>query len=121
MATPLPAPRLQLRWVAGDASCHWLCHYELVLPLRDGDIRREVTADDGEPLADVSELVVAMSAEPTKRDSCLDNLPCSLQDGSRWCDPPYRDGAHAQWDSAALGGLPMYVIAPDGVAFKMET
>lgn len=113
----LPAPRLQLRWARNpDASCRfgWLCHYELVLPLGEHDIRREVYDDDGELSGKVEELVVAMK-EPTRRDA--DCVPCTAMRGERYADSPYRDGAHAKWDATALGNLPVFVIAPDGEAF----
>lgn len=31
-------------------------------------------------------------------------------------DTPFRDGAHARWDGKQFGGLPIYVISPDGSA-----
>lgn len=115
----LPAPRLQLRWAPSTRRREypWECHYELVLPLREHDIRREVFDDDGEVVRKVSEVVVPMK-EPSLRSG--DRVPCQEQDGTCIYDAPYRDGAHAQWDAAALGGLPIYVIAPDGRAFKRE-
>lgn len=114
----LPAPRLQLRWAeseSNDRQYRWECHYELVLPLGTHDIRREVYNDDGVLVEEAAEFVVPMKP-PTRRGS--DVTPCQTQGGARYYDEPYRDGAHAQWDSAALGGLPIFVIAPDGEAFK---
>lgn len=39
----LPAPRLQMRWASAKKQTgfddEWLCHYELVLPLEEQDIR----------------------------------------------------------------------------------
>lgn len=116
----LPAPRLQLRWAKDEGNARgwpWACHYELVMPLDEHDIRREVYGEDGEVTKKVKEFVVAMK-EPSLRQS--NHEPCSGPDGSQCCDPPYRDGAHALWDSTRLGGLPVYVIAPNGVAFKHE-
>lgn len=117
----LPSPRLQLRWTAAEPNengCQWACHYELVLPLKADDIRRERgSLRDGTALPDLTELVIPVT-EPTLRDS--DVTPCQWRDGSRYCDFPFRNGCHARWDSAALGGLPVYVIAPDGVSFRME-
>lgn len=115
---PLPAPRLQLRWAEAEPNergFQWACHYELVLPLGEHDIRREVYDEYGEQTGEVSELVAALKP-PTLRDG--GGYPCEAQDGTRYFDPPFRDGAHAQWDAAVLGGLPIYVIAPDGEAFK---
>lgn len=113
----LPAPRLQLRWAEaddGDKHYQWRCHYELVLPLREHDVRREVYDDDGIQTGEVSELVVALKP-PTMRAS--NGEPCRARDGTRYCDAPYRDGAHAGWDAAALGGLPVYVIDVQGVPY----
>lgn len=119
---PLPAPRLQLRWVASvrNPEYAWECHYELVLPLRDGDCRRTVYDEAGEPTGEeVAELIVALKL-PTLRDAG-DATPCvSVVTGSLYYDPPHRDGVHARWDSAALGGLPIYVIAPSGEAFERQ-
>ena len=113
----LPAPRLQLRWTKSDAKPEyaWECHYELVLPLGAHDIRRELFADDGEVVGTTSEQVSPLKP-PSLRGGT--SVPCQAQDGSRYYDPPYRDGAHAKWDAAALGGLPILVIAPDGAVFK---
>lgn len=118
-APKLPAPRLQLRWkpeTEGGGKV-WLCHYELVLPLRENDIRAEQEGPRGGRRPNLKELVVPIK-EPTIRG--CNAIPCSALDGSRYYDAPYRDGAHAQWDAAALGDLPIYVIAPDGVAFSKK-
>lgn len=126
VARGLPAlliPRLQLRWAAecpddlGYGGYRWACHYELVLPLREFDMRREVYDDEGNRTGTVTELVVALKP-PTMRES--DSTPTVARDGSRYFDAPYRDGAHAQWDAAALGGLPIYVIGIDGMAFQRK-
>ncbi|WP_157636690.1 hypothetical protein [Burkholderia ubonensis] len=112
----LPAPRLQLRWVPSDlkSGYEWECHYELVLPLSEHDIRAEQEGPDGAPLPKLKELVVPMKL-PSLRGSS--GTPCTAQDGSRYYDDPYRDGAHAFWDSKLLGNPPIFVIAPDGMAF----
>lgn len=116
----LPAPRLQLRWEAtgDDQRYEWQCHYELVLPLGEYDIRREVyreDSDDDEEVGYVDELVVAMNT-PTLRGG--NHTPCTSMQGERYYDAPYRDGAHASWDAAVLGNLPIYVVAPDGTHFS---
>lgn len=119
----LPAPRLQLRWerYEGDVGRagifamgeQWACHYELVLPLREHDIRREIY-EDGEQVGERSELVVPLKG-PSIRGSV--RAPCDFDgNGGHDWDTPYRDGAHAKWDALALGGLPIFVIALDGVA-----
>lgn len=120
----LPAPRLQLRWERNDGSVRhcsgvhyeWLCHYELVLPLDQYDIRREVWKD-GEEVGRCDELVIPMKGPSMRGGS---NTPCETRDGSRYYDDPFRDGAHAQWDAKVLGNPPIYVIAPDGTAFSKQ-
>lgn len=107
----LSAPRLQLRWTKNektqDKDCDWLCHYELVLPVHEHDIRY----DGG------GHLVIPMSA-PTKRWGMTP--PCIHTDGSYFCDAPRRDGAHALWDSAVLNNLPVYIITVDGIAMQFQ-
>lgn len=106
--------RLQLRWErAPDDAGHfggpsWYCHYELVLPLQEHDIRRE-----GEDGADVRSEIVVPIKGPTLRGST--KKPCwSDEDNIYVFDAPYRDGAHANWDADLLGGLPIVCVAPDG-------
>lgn len=116
-AKTLPAPRLQLRWEPSDlrSGYQWECHYELVLPLGEYDIRREQYDEDGTELEEkISELVIPMK-QPSLRGGS--GTPCTAGDGSRYCDGPYRDGAHALWDAKLIGNLPVFVIAPDGIAF----
>lgn len=114
-----PAPRLQLRWAPAtqeerDDHPHlpvitevhpryryWACHYELVLPLREGDIRR---GRKGDPNGDV--LII-----PLGKTVCGG----SREPGG----PPYRDGNHAQWDRTLLGNLPVYHMASDG-SFRVQ-
>lgn len=98
-----PAPRLQLRWEActDRPGYEWICHYELVFPLREHDIRND-----------------------PKTGYCVAELSLTRTGGGeglvRFADDrlgeatPFRDGAHAAWDSEVLRGLPIYVIAPDG-------
>lgn len=102
-------PHLRLRWEKTERADYWLCYYELVIPLDKADIRREVYKD-GKLIAERVCNVVSMGS-PTKRTST--RVPCCYGD---W-DAPFRDGAHAMWDAAKLGNLPVYVIAPDGRAF----
>lgn len=104
-------PHLRLRWEKAERTdCDWLCHYELVIPFDEHDIRREVYDKDGELIAERFCNVVSMGS-PTKLTST--KAPCCYDD---WY-APFRDGAHAMWDAAKLGNLPVYVIAPDGRAF----
>ena len=99
----LPAPRLQLRWEerAVDGFDR-ICHYEMVLPLREGDMR-----DD----AGTGFVVIELGR--TLQDFASPDWARHLS--SR---VPFRDGVHSRWDAEALGGIPIYVIAPDGTAAK---
>lgn len=118
----LPAPRLQLRWAPSTLKrgYQWECHYELVLKLDKWDIRAEVYKGDRLLKKRLAELVVPMK-EPSVRGSSSEYPPCTSGDGKlRYCDTPYRDGAHAKWDSLQVGNLPIYCIAPDGAAFLVE-
>lgn len=117
LGQPLPAPRLQLRWALAEPNNRqykWACHYELVIPLDEYDIRREEYDDEGNCTKGPRESVIAMKP-PTLRGG--GGTPCTAQDGTRYYDAPYRDGAHAQWDAKSIGDPPIYVIAPDGKAF----
>lgn len=117
----LPAPRIQLRWAEStEPGWAWMCHYELVLPLGEHDVRREVYDKRGNlKKKERTELVAALK-EPSLRSSSGMLPPCSAQNGARYYDAPYRDGAHAKWDAKLLGGLPIYCIAPDGMAFEFK-
>lgn len=114
----LPAPRLQLRWTprSADPAHQWECHYELVMPLGSSDIRAERFGPRGGRLSSLKELAISMKP-PTLRGGTSTPCTCPFK-GTRFYDAPYRDGAHAQWDAAALGNLPLFVIAPDGMAFS---
>lgn len=115
VSTKLPAPRLQLRWEEStDARWQWMCHYELVLPLSKHDIRGEQEGPRGGRRPNLTELVVPIKPPSTRNSNAT---PCTGQDGSRYCDTPYRDGAHALWDAKVLGNPPIYVIGLDGMAF----
>lgn len=116
--TDLPAPRLQLRWDKAEPNergYSWACNYELVMPLGEHDIRREVYDESGEVTSEVDQFIVAMK-EPTTRGSVA--TPTVCPDGTRFYDDPFRDGSHALWDAQKLGGLPIYVIGLDGMAFE---
>ena len=112
MAAEMKSPRLQLRWQKSEVHGEYLCHYELVLPLRESDIRREVYDDAGEEIGKRSELVIPIK-EPTRRTG--NHVPCrSLSGEGPYYDTPYRDGAHAKWDAEHLGNLPIYCVTLDG-------
>jgi len=84
--------RLELRWekTPQDREWPWMCHYELLIPL--------LTA--GEIRATLGGTNVGSS-----RSSMV------YEDGT--IDTPFRDGAHAKWDSEILGGLPVNVVCGD--------
>lgn len=99
----LPAPRLQLRWTQDE----WerLCHYELVIPLGEHDIRNDAKTGYG---------VIELGRTRSRGGST------PWEAGQREWRMPYRDGAHARWDSAAFGGLPIYVLAPGIVPILID-
>lgn len=116
--TKLPAPRLQLRWaVSIEPGYQWMCHYELVIPLGKSDIRAEQEGPRGGKKKNLTELAIPIKPPSFRGSTCT---PCTGMDGTRYYDAPYRDGAHAQWDAEVLGNPPIYVIAPDGVAFLKD-
>lgn len=97
----LPTPRLQFRWVSDQSGEYaWVAIYELVLSLRQHDIRRESAPNTS------GEMRVELGR--TRRGSGGFNIPN---------DTPYRDGVHARWDGEQLGGLPIFVIDPNGQAW----
>jgi hypothetical protein len=115
--TKLPSPRLQLRWAPSTrkAGFNWECHYELVIPLDKYDIRAEQEGPRGGKRPPLKEMVIPMKG-PSLRES--QGVPCTDQfSGQRYYDAPDRDGAHAMWDAKLIGNPPIFVIAPDGVAF----
>lgn len=111
----LPAPRLELRWYPSEESHYkddkWYerrCEYLLVLPLKEHDIRRE--DEDGNKIYKENSillnetLVRGGSGIPMNKDSI---------------DLPYRDRAHAKWDSEVLNNLPIYAVC-EGKAYLVE-
>lgn len=103
----MPAPRLELRWVRIKGWSHRKCFYNLVLPLKESDIRRE--DKDGNKVW--NELTVQINQTE------VTGSPLSpINDQRGYIETPFRDGMHAIWDSKALGGLPVYAVA-DGVAY----
>lgn len=99
--TKLPSPRLQFRWVPDPTGEYpWVAVYELVIGLREHDIRRESGKNS------TGEMAVELGR--TRRGGGSFNLPN---------DMPFRDGAHAKWDSEQLGNLPILVIDPNGKAW----
>ena len=103
----LPSPRLQLEWFkTGEDWNKKECIYSLVIPLRDLDIRRE----NKNGAAVVNEQIIQIS----KTTVTGGRIP--IDDGK--VNPPFRDGAHAQWDSEVLN-LPVYAIC-DNTFTKMK-
>lgn len=112
MADPITSARIQLRWEVLPYDYGWKCHYELILPLGEFDVRREDRR--GRKIRD--HLVIKLCKSTTTRQG--GRTPCDasgwMGPGARYFDPPYRDGAHAAWDAALLGNIPIVCIAPDG-------
>jgi hypothetical protein len=116
------APRLQLRWIPytdepGPFQFNWQCIYELVLPLQEHDIRREVY-EDGQEVGERSEIALEIGRTNCDRE---DGGPCILPNGALYFDAPFRDGSRALWDSKALGGLPIYAVSADGRYIQSPT
>lgn len=104
---------LRLRWILGNNE--YLCRYELVLGLDKNDIRREVYKN-GEDTGK-RRIQKFLKLDVTRRSPGRD--PCVMwPEPHLFYDTPYRDGVHAKWDSAKLGGLPIYVVALDGTYLK---
>lgn len=119
MTKKLPAPRLQLRWEKRDNTDglgSWACNYELVLPLRDGDIRRTEYGRNGRELKRQRDEFAVLVRQQFRASS---SVPCtSAGTNTLHFDTPFRDGVHAQWDSEVLGNLPIFVIALDGTPIE---
>lgn len=101
---------LRLRWE--DDPSGWLCHYELVIPLDIFDVRREIY-EGGKKVGTRTDMVLPMNGGPVRRMKNGGLPPCLNADGSYYYDRPFRDGVHAQWDSAQLGNIPIVVVALD--------
>lgn len=108
----LPKPRIQFVWTVDrdfpspqpwPSRGNWICLYQIVLELSEFDIRLE-------PWNKNRELVLDMGLA-TMRES--NQTPCLLLD-KYYPDLPWRDGTHAHFDNYQLGGLPIFVRAPDG-------
>lgn len=109
----MPAPRLELRWVdtpKDDRGYSVCCVYSLVLALDEHDIRAE--RDDG---PDVREFKVELGK--TLSDGQAARRYRAAHDE---VDAPFRDGAHANWDTKQLGNLPVYAVAA-GRAYLMKS
>ena len=101
----LPLPRLQFRWEKdGDTWESRICHYELILPLREHDIRREREYDDnGNLIKELPYLTIPISS--TKVSGGIHKEHMTINKHST----PFRDGAHAIWDNEVLK-MPIWIV-----------
>jgi hypothetical protein len=91
----LPLPRLQLTWIkTGDET--YLVRYDMLIPVGKYDIRNEAF-ESGFCIAPISSTKVTSSSGPIR---------CGK------VDKPFRDGAHANWDSDRLG-IPAFAVYED--------
>lgn len=102
----MPCPRLEFEWImTGKDWGKRDCVYSLVIPLTEFDIRRE----DENGVKVRSEWKVEIGRTNViggRRDH-----PPIWDDGT--IDTPFRDGAHAKFDSEVLGGLPIVAVCGD--------
>jgi len=107
----MAVPRLELRWedkrTDKDGFVYTVeCVYSLVLNLGKYDIRAERADEKGRTLPNVTTMTVRIGG----------TLSTGTASKRYWekddrVDEPFRDGAHAQWDAAQLGDLPIYAVA----------
>ena len=107
----LPAPRLELKWQQARKGDWYnrVCVYSLILPLTKYDIRRE--GKNGKRVRSTIKLEIGRTNVQGGR-----NEP-PIYEGK--VSTPFRDGAHAHWDSDALGGIPIYAVCEKTVT-KIE-
>lgn len=99
----LPCPRLQLTWMNRDGKWNLKeCLYTIVIPLRDLDLRAE----------DANGNFVHHELHADIGDTLCEGRGKPIHNGE--VDAPFRDGAHALWDSEVLH-LPVYCVC-DGIA-----
>lgn len=80
-------PVLELTWKkATEKGFNWRAEYELVIPVREIDVRSK----DG---------VFRVKLGGTNVETTQKGFP--IEDGK--VSVPYRDGAHMKWDAEALG------------------
>lgn len=104
-ADNLPTPRLELAW-KHVRRYEYTCEYVLVIRLRDHDIR--IPEDDQE----CREHRIPMSRGITATRGVA-------PDTFEQIDMPFRDGAHARWDSRQLSGLPIFATY-NGIASRID-
>lgn len=103
----MDCPRLQFTWIrTGDPEGPWECLYTMVIPLRELDIRGE--DEDGKVnFRKRKHLIIGVTRCAPGRENWF---PTTTFDGVTTVNTPFRDGAHALWDSEAFGGLPVYAV-----------
>jgi hypothetical protein len=100
-------PRLELRWTRkGKTWRAAICTYNLVLPLAEHDVRRELNSDSAMNFV----IPLSFTKRPNQGVSPY-REGCGAVEES--IDEPFRQTAHAIWDARSLGGLPIYVICED--------
>ena len=82
-------PCLEITWRKDAGEGDWIADYELVLPLRELDMRRKNGSD-----------VLRVSLGGTEVHTGNPIFPIEV-DGS--VAIPFRDGAHVKWDAQVLG------------------
>lgn len=108
----LPSPRLQFTWVAETDDWHdKSCLYSLVIPLAHLDIRAEGKDGKHGVFKEHHALIGCTRSNGGARRPVFPN--------PERVDTPFRDGAHAHWDSAALHNLPIYAVCEKTVT-KIE-
>ena len=113
MATGRPLPRLEFEHVAEGTWSNRICHYWLVIPLSEHDIRREAGE---EQKAIYSEWYVPMGKTVISGGN-PDRAP--VWEGKP--ETPFRDGAHATFDRAALNpSLPIWAVCGADAAEVMN-
>jgi hypothetical protein len=80
-------PVLELTWSkSSEKGFDWHAEYELVIPVREGDVRSKGG-------------VFRVKLGGTNVETTQKGFP--IEDGK--VSVPYRDGAHMKWDAEALG------------------
>lgn len=111
----LPLPRLQLTWEHLGGR-EWRCNYDLLVPVAKYDLRNNgpepkcvIGTGPGYTKANFGHTAVTSSQGPIKQD-----YKNGAATGETYLDTPFRDGAHAGWDSFTLG-IPAFVVYQDRV------
>ncbi len=91
----LPLPRLQLTWKQ-ESGLKWNCSYDLLIPVDENDGRNK--NNTGCIKVNLGQTEVTGSS-PLRTE----------KDGKRYLNTPFRDGAHAVWDSSSLC-IPAFIV-----------